>query len=121
MGGLRESGRLPPAQLKRWGPGGGGAVSGNPDQVLHLTKETPSLAPSAGGRAPRSREAWITAGSQAPFQDWGEGPEGYLLLQTLSGLSEAINSLAPLPRALANPWGRWETTRAARTPLASFG
>ena len=81
-------------------------------------RRPPPLLPQPGGRAPRSGEAWITAGSQAPSQDQGGGAEGVLLLQTLSGLSEAINSPGLSPRALANPLGRWETTRAARTPIS---
>lgn len=94
----------------------------NPDQVLHLTKWTPlpgSL--SQGGRAPRSEEAWITAGSQAPSQDREGRAGGAVLFQTLSGSSEVSDSLGHAPRALANPWGPWKTTGPARTLLASSG
>ena len=88
------------------------------DSRARTRSPSPRACPQPGGRAPRSGEAWITAGSQAPSQDQGGGAEGVLLLQTLSGLSEAINSPGLSPRALANPWGRWETTRAARTPIS---
>lgn len=119
MGGLRESGQLPPAQQKRWDPGGGGAVSGNPDQVLHLTKETPSLAPSARGEGPqvgRSLDhSWKPGAFPGPG---GEGPEGYLLLQTLSGLSEAINSPGPSPQSSGQSLGKMGNHKGCKDPIS---
>lgn len=48
----------------------------------------------------------------------GEGPKGYCSSKPCLGCQKPSTPLAPLPRALANPWGRWETTRAARTPIS---
>lgn len=51
----------------------------------------------------------------------GEGQEGYCSSKPSLGCQKLSTPLAPLPRPLANPWGRWKTTGPARTPLASFG
>lgn len=93
----------------------------NPGRVLHLTKEAPSLAPSARGRAPRSGGAWITAGSQAPSQDQGGGAGGVLLLQTQSGLSKAISNPGPFPQSTGQSLGKMERPRPVRTPWHPLG
>lgn len=76
------------------------------------------MLPQPGGRAPRSGEAWITAGSQAPSQDRGEGPEGYMLLQTLSGLSEAINSPGPSPQSSGQSLGKMGNHKGCKDPIS---
>ena len=76
------------------------------------------LAPSAWGRAPRSGEAWITAGSQAPSQDQGGGAEGVLLLRTLSGLSEAINSPGPSPQSSGQSLGKMGNHKSCTDPIS---
>lgn len=43
-----------------------------------------------------------------------------LLPRAQSGLSKAISPLAPLPRVLASPLGRYKATGPARTLLALF-
>lgn len=76
------------------------------------------MLPSIRGGAPRSAEAWITAGSQAPSQDQGGGAGGVFLLQTQSGLSEAINSPGPSPQSSGQSLGKMENHKACKDPIS---
>lgn len=48
----------------------------------------------------------------------GEGPEGYLLLQTLSGLSEAINSPGPSPQSSGQSLGKMGNHKGCKDPIS---
>ena len=81
-------------------------------------RRPPPLLPQPGGRAPRSREAWITAGSQAPFQDRGGGAGGVFAPPNPVWVVRSHQLPGPSPRSSGQSLGKVGNHKGCKDPIS---
>lgn len=81
-------------------------------------RRPPPLLPQPGGGPPGQEKPGSQLEARRLPRTRGEGPNGVLLLRTLSGLSEAINSPGPSPQSSGQSLGKMGNHKGCKDPIS---